>query len=102
MRVSITLNGKEYKKDKATVGDWFDYLKFSSANKEKNLLVDEEAALSAMGFVAKYVGAPVEEILEHGDMEDIMTAYQGAQKAIISAHSTAAAAIWGKNAEAQE
>lgn len=101
MKVSVTLNGKTYTREKPRVGDWFKYLKFSAANKDKNLLLDEEAATAALEFVSEYTGAPMDEIMEHGDTEQMMKAYQQSQKAIIDAHSRAAAAVWG-NAEAQE
>jgi hypothetical protein len=102
MKVSITLNGKEYAKDKPSVGDWFDYLRYAAENQGKNLLLEADAANAAIEFVAKYVGAPPEDIIAHGDMEEIAIAQQLVQKAIIEAHNNAAAAVWGKNALAQE
>ena len=101
MKVSVILNGKTYTREKPRVGDWFNYLKFSAANKDKNLLMDEQAATEALQLVSDYTGAPMDEIMEHGDTEQMMRTYQAVQKAIINAHEKAAAAVWG-NADAQE
>lgn len=70
--VKIVIGGKEYTKVNPMVKDWKNLLEYQSANKEKNLMVDEAPLENIIHLVADYVDAPEERIADECSIDVIM------------------------------
>ena len=96
--VKLILNGKEYTKGKPAIGDWYDYLDILPKIQDKNILQDKEAGQIVLEYVAKSMKIEIDDILEYGDLQEVMTAYHRINRNILAAFE-AAMGEWG-NAEA--
>ena len=96
--IKVNINGKEYKKDKPTIKDWYYALDNEKkvANKEDiNILLDRETVEHMTGTVSNFFNINIEE-LEDADMEEITVSYARIQKAIIMAFNKSNE-VWGES-----
>jgi hypothetical protein len=96
--VELKVDGKVYKKDEPTVGDWYQSL--GSGDKKISFLQDKDAPKKVIDFVKKYLQIGDDVDFTRCAIKDVIRAHQMVQKEIIEAFNKGVD-VWGKNEEPQ-
>lgn len=94
--IKISVNGKEYAKKNVCIADWLTLVEFTEKYKEKNILLDKEAGLAAMGVLAGYLEMPESKLREGCDLAEVMQAWRDLNANVVEAFTGVET---GKNAE---
>lgn len=87
--VILVLGETQYKKTEPSIKDWYRHLELIPKVKNKNLLVDKDAADLAIKFVAEFLGCDPQEIHKFGNLGPVIKAYHRIEKNISEAFEEA-------------
>lgn len=93
--IKIKIGGKEYTKRNVSIADWLALVEFTEQYKEKNILLDKEAGLAALGVLAGYLDVSESALREGSDLAEVMQAWRDLNTNVVEAFTGVGA---GKNA----
>ncbi len=88
--VTIKIGDTVHEKMRPTVTDWFSNIDFTEEIRDKNVILDKDAAMVAIRAVADWFALDADELVKSGDLQEIISAYYQIQRNIVETFTIAA------------